>query len=135
MLLGPALRDLTNSRAADVVIVDTNGDQLTTFDVNVTNPSIPITFVAPTTATITSPALSTTDTVILAANGARKKYSIYNDTGSKIYVALGSVTTTTNFSYILAAGTYYESSMNDYTGAIHAIKASGTGPVRVTEFT
>lgn len=126
-LLGASLRDLTDARALDVSIVDATGAQVTTFTSPMATPS--------STGTITSVASSATDTTLLASNASRKKFSIFNDSTKILRVAFDGVASATNFSLIIAAGGYYESHTNDYTGIIHGIWASAAGFARVTEYT
>ena len=124
MSLSPSLRDLTNARAADVSIVDSNGDQLTGFDAS-----------KPSTGTITSVASSVTDVTLLAANAARRGFKIFNDSTKTLSVALDGVASATNFTFKIAAGAFYESRLMDYTGVIHGIWVAANGFARVTELT
>lgn len=130
-LVSGATRDLTNTRALDVAIVDTNGDQTTTFDVNVQN--FPAGSSAPGTATLTSVAISTTDTVLLASNINRRKFLIVNSSGSNLYIAYGSVASTSSFTFVIPKNGSYESEIGDFTGDIHGILQGGSGNARVTE--
>ncbi len=120
------LRNLLNTRAMDVAVVDGNGDQLTGFD-----SSRPANAVS-TTVTVDA---TVGGTVLLVANLARRKFIIWNDTGSKIFVGYEAVVSATDFAYEVPNNGYYESDLNDYTGEIRALKPSGSGPVRVTEIT
>lgn len=88
-----------------------------------------------TTATISHTAQGTTDATILAANTSRLSARIYNDTtAGNLKVALGSAVTSTNFTIVLAPGSFIQ--FSDYTGAIHALwDATGSGQVLVTEVT
>lgn len=125
MLVGASLRDLgTDVRAQDVAIVDGSGNQVTTFS------SVPV---APANAIITAPNVTTTDSVILAANVNRKKFLIQNDSGRKIFIAYGAVATAVAYTILLGIGNSYESEIGDFTGVIHAITSGGSGPIRVTE--
>jgi len=127
-LLGAALRDLTNSRAMDVAIVDANGDQITSFS---TTPPTP-----PSSGAITSVAQANVDTVLLASNAARKKFHIYNAGTKPVKVALDGAASATNFSFVIPQNDSYESDLYDYTGTIHGIwDGSGGGFARVTELT
>ena len=149
------LRELLNSRAMDVSVVDANGDQLTTFpvsvdntpdvvvtnnvDVTVTNTPLPVSFTAtpPPTAVLTNVTVDSTvgGTQLLAANVNRRKFHIWNATGTQIFVAFDGTASATVFTVLIPNGGNYESELNDYTGQIKAFKAAGSGTVRVTEIT
>ncbi len=127
-LLGPSLRDLTNARAADVALVDANGDQITSF---ATTPPT-----APSTGAITSVAQSATDVTLLAANASRRKFFVYNAGTKPLRVALDGAASATNFSFVIAQNASYESDLGDYTGAVHGIwDGAGGGFARITELT
>lgn len=127
-LLGASLRELTNARSMDVSIVDANGDQVTSFSGS--SPS------APSSGAITSVAQSNVDTVLLASNASRRKFHIYNAGTKPLKVALDGAASSTNFSFVIAQNTSYESDLGDYTGAIHGIwDGAGSGFARVTELT
>lgn len=88
------------------------------------------------TSAVTSVAGATSSTSVLASNSSRIFAAIYNNTNKNMYVLLGGGTaSTSNFTTILFAATYWEVPV-DYTGAINAIWASGvSGSVLVTELT
>ena len=110
----------------DVSIVDTNGDQITSFT------SVPV---APGTATLTTVATSTISATILAANAARKKFHIHNDATKSLFVAFAATATASAFTVLIPGNGSYESEVGDYTGVVSGILASGTGNARVTELT
>lgn len=128
-LISGSVRELTNARPMDVALVDANGDQLVTIDtnvtgtvdVNVTNAEVPVTFAAPSTASLSQVASSNTSVTLLAANPNRKKFIIYNGSGKTLYVAFSATATTTAFSLLVSSKTLYESELNDYTGVISGI--------------
>jgi len=86
------------------------------------------------TGAITSVALSTTSTVLLAANTNRKGFIIYNDSLGQMFVSFAATSSTTAFSTKIQAGGEYEPGV-DYTGVISAVASVSTGSARITEFT
>ena len=127
-----SVRELTNARALDVALVNATGDQLTTFDVNVLSTPTPA---APATATLTTVGSSDISVVLLAANAARKKFRIHNDSTRTLRVAYGVTASATVFSILIPAQGEYESQLNDYTGTLNGIWASVNGSARITELT
>lgn len=123
-LFSASVVDLANSHPLHVAVVDGSGDQLTGFDGS-----------RPTTATLTSVALSTTSAALLAANTARRGFYIHNDSGQLLYVAFAATATISAFTLRLPANGAYESPLNGYTGVISGIKATGAGNARITELT
>ena len=119
-----SIRELTNARAADVAIVDANGDHVTGFDSS-----------RPATAVLTTVIVTTVSISLLASNAARRRFIIHNDSTGTMFVAFAATATATAFTIELAGNNTYESPLNDYTGAISAIRAVGTSNVRVTEIT
>lgn len=75
------------------------------------------------------------DTLLLAANAARKGATIYNDSSSILYLALGSATSsTTSFTLEVAPGGTYElPPVSMFTGQIRGLWATATGNARITE--
>ena len=130
-LLTASVRELTNARALDVALVDANGDQLTTFDVNVVN----ATPAPPATAALTSVASSIVSVLLLASNANRKKFVIFNDSIRTLRVAFAATASATAFSVLLASGGSYVSAVNDYTGDVAGIWNIANGFARVTEIT
>lgn len=125
-MLSPSLRDLVNARAADVAIVDANGDQITTFTSVVTPPS---------TATITSVASSAVSVTLLAANADRRRVVINNESTKKLYIAFAATATATAYTYTVAPQQVWDGVLNDYTGDISGIWAAANGFARITEVT
>jgi hypothetical protein len=77
---------------------------------------------------------SVTSITLLAVNAARKGYAIWNNGTGILYVAHGAIPgSTTDYSYQIGAGSYYESSV-DYTGLITGTWANTGGNALVTEF-
>lgn len=95
--------------------------------------SINSTSVNASTADVTSVNVTTSSTQLLAANVNRKAVIIFNDSGANIYVKYGTGATTTSFTWRVANNGVLEIYNNIYNGVIHAVRASGTGDVRVTE--
>jgi hypothetical protein len=107
-------------------------------DVSATNP-LPVTGsftpgAGPSTSTRTSVTVALVSISLLASNALRKGATIYNDGATDVYVALGSAASLTDFTVLLVAGAYYEVPAG-YTGSIFAIRAAGTGAVRISELT
>ena len=121
------LRQLTNTRAMDVAVVDGNGDQITSFGSGSSTP--------PPNAVLTNVTVSTTSAVLLAANVNRRRFIIYNDSGRHVFVAFAATASSTSFTVDLPNNGFYEGELHDYTGVISGVTQSGTGPVRVTEIT
>lgn len=125
-LLGPSLIDATDTlRAAAVQLYDASGNIITSLAS--TPPS--------TTGTFTTQSVTTTDATALASNPSRKKFTIYNTTGNKVQVALGFVSSASAYTFILAGNAFYESSVGDFTGAIHVSTHTGTSTLNITELT
>lgn len=93
--------------------------------------AIPVTTGGVGVATTSTVALSTTVATLSASNSAKTQVIVHNDSGSVIYVKLGSGATTTDFSYRLTAQSTLE--INGYYGIVTAIRAAGTSDARVTE--
>lgn len=87
------------------------------------------------TSSVTSVAQSTSNTVLLAANSTRVFASIYNNTGQKMFIKLGTTASTTSYSIQLMPNSYWEVP-NDYTGEIDAVwSGNGSNNALVTELT
>ena len=85
-------------------------------------------------ATLTSVAASASSTSILAANTARRSFSVYNDSSAVLYLKLGATASTSSYTVQVAAGGFYECPAAwYYQGAVDGIWASATGNARVTE--
>lgn len=75
------------------------------------------------------------DTLILAANSARKGAMVYNNATRAMYLKFGTGPSTTSFSVIVQRDGYYEVPFH-YTGVLRAVWAAGvTGDALVTELT
>lgn len=127
-LLVPTGRSLTDAIPIDVSVVNSNGDQITSFGSQVTSG----------TSVQSTVASSASNVTLLAANSSRTGATIVNDSTAVVYVKLG--TTASTSSYTIALGgsgaapfTYYEVPFG-YTGKIDAIWASANGNARMTEF-
>ena len=124
MLVGPSIQNASETIAAAAVqIYDAAGNILTSLSGS-----------APGTSTTTNAAITSTDSQILALNAARKKFFLTNVGVNRAFIAFGTAATSTLYVLQLAAGATYESHMNDFTGAIHAICSTGkTTTINVTE--
>lgn len=125
MFIPATILELLNGvRALGVAVLDADGNQLSGFDSS-----------RPANATLTQPTVTNTSSVILASNVARRQAIIVNDAGSKIFVAFAATASSTAFTVELPNNQVFSTPLNGYTGAISAIKPSGSGTVRVTEVT
>lgn len=87
------------------------------------------------TATQSGVSLLATSFTIIALNANRKGLYLYNDSVNVLYVKLdGGTATTTNYSFQLAPGGYWEMAETAiFTNAIVGISAVASGIVKVTE--
>ena len=104
--------------------------------INATSGNVLVQEAGATTATQTTPALSTTSATLLASNTSRRAASVYNGSTANVFVRLSATAaSSTVYTIKLAAAGYYEVPGN-YTGAITAILDAGTTSlVQVTEVT
>lgn len=87
------------------------------------------------TSSVTSVAQSTANTQLLAPNANRVFASIYNFSGQKMYIKLGTTASTTSYSIQLMPNSYWEVP-NDWTGEIDAVwSGNGANGALVTELT
>lgn len=100
----------------------------------ITNPSSQITFPSASSAAPISNSLSTTQSVLCAANSDRKGLIIFNTSGVTVFIDYANTVTTSDYAFSLVTGAFYEMPMPIYTGALHAIIASGTASIEVREF-
>lgn len=81
-------------------------------------------------------AASASSVTLLAGNGLRKGYKVYNDSSANLRVdESGGTASTTNFTYLLGPNEFYETTELFPVGAITGIWESATGSARVTEMT
>lgn len=79
--------------------------------------------------------LSSISTVsILNANVSRKGATIYNNSGTPLYLKLGTAANTSVYTVLMVADAYYEMPFG-YTGVVAGITASNAGIINVTELT
>lgn len=84
-------------------------------------------------SSVTSLARSNVNQTFLVANTSRKGVTLYNDSGTLLYVKLGTTSSTTDFTVRMSSQSYYEVPFG-YTGRIDGIWATGgAGDVRITE--
>ena len=117
--------------AADGLLVNlgTNNDVTVTGTVTANTPTS-------ATATRTSVADNAADVQLLAANAAREKYSVTNDSTAILFLAAGAAAaSTTNYTVQIPPNSFYAS--DGYTGEVRGIWATdpGTGAARITEYT
>lgn len=85
-----------------------------------------------TSSALTAGNVTTSDTQMVPASPNRTYLILYNSHATDaVFISLGSVCTTTNASFALAAGTKFE--LAGYTGEVRATKAAGTATLFVTE--
>ena len=122
--LAATIRVLTNARAVDVAVVDSNGDQLSGFDQS-----------RPGTGTLTQVPGSLTSVTIVAANAARRQVLVVNDANAELFLAFGATATTAAFSVLVPRNTQWASVLDSYTGEISGIWPVAVGNAVVTEVT
>ncbi len=83
--------------------------------------------------TFNSIAASTTVATLAAENGRRVGLLIHNAAATSLYVLIDGDATTSNFTFIIAAGGFYEMPYEYFTDKVTGILGSGTGDVKVTE--
>jgi len=86
------------------------------------------------TSAVTSVPSSATSVTILASNSNRKGATVYNNSTRRLYIKLGATASTTSFSVLLFANSYWEVPAF-YTGVIDGIWDSVNGAALVTEVT
>lgn len=100
------------------------------------NPAMPL-FSTPqpvtsATATASTVAASTTSVELLPDNPARKGATLWNTSPSTLFIKLGSVATSTSYSFQMGTRDYYEVP-SGYVGDINGIWLSASGSVLITE--
>lgn len=93
----------------------------------------PTSIVGSASSTLSSVSASVTGVTLLVANPNRKMTTVYNDSASDMYVALGIGVSVSNFSAKVKANGYYECPLPIYLGSITAIWDSAIGSARITE--
>lgn len=86
-------------------------------------------------ATVASVAAATSSTTLLAANPARRRVYVFNDSSSNLRLKFGTGASATSFTVLLSAQGFLELEPPCYVGEITAIWESATGFARVTEVT
>lgn len=90
------------------------------------------------TATLTNVANSTSSVTVLAANSARRGFTIFNDdtavSGAILSIKYGATASATSRTVTIAPATYYQPD-DGYTGIIDGIASAATGTARITELT
>src|SRR5579859_3207349 len=117
MSLSPSQIPLPNDIRADATaIFDVNGNQLSGFDSS-----------RPSTAAITSVPSSITSVTLLAANLARRRVIIVNESSKTLFVAFGATASATAYAVSIAGNQTYQGPLNDYTGQITGIWSAVNG--------
>ena len=127
MLLGASLREFTNARPMDVVLVDLNGDPIVSFS---STPEAP-----PPNATLSTVNVTNTTGVMLAANAARREVYIEHEGTGTVYAAFAATATTTAYTFRISGNNSVRLTLNGYTGVISVIRNAGSSTLRVTEVT
>lgn len=96
------------------------------------NSPLTVTTARPATSTTSSVAGSATNVNLLPSNGARLGATVYNDSSALLYVKLGAVASTTDFTIKLFPLSYYEIPYG-YTGQIDGIWLVANGHARIDE--
>jgi hypothetical protein len=104
---------------------------------NLNQPSFNPTEDTRSSETATSVSVTSTASVIRAANATNASYSFYNVGPSDIFIAEGSSVTTSAYKVKIPAGYIWEPLPSEirYAGDISAITASGTATVMVSTST
>lgn len=97
--------------------------------------TVPVSFAAPATSTVTSVALSVVVATILASNASRLGAILWNNGAQQAYVKLGAAATTASFTARLANQSEWEIPFPVYTGIITGITSVGTATMLATELT
>lgn len=136
-------RTLVPATAADGLLVEVSnptGTGLTDAELRATPVAVSGTIstgAGPTVATRSAVADSASDTLILAANAARKNFSVTNDSTAVLYLAPGTAAASlTDYSVQIPTAGFYSDDQG-YTGEVRGIWATdpGTGAARITEYT
>jgi hypothetical protein len=117
-------RELGESRAVDVVLIDEFGNPIFGF-----NPD------RPDNATLSNVSSSVTSVSLLAANPARRGFVIYNDSTKTLRVAFGVAASATTFSVLIPAKATYSGDLDGFTGELFGIWEALNGSARITELT
>lgn len=125
MSLSPSQIILTNDvRASAVAVFDPTGNQLSGFDAS-----------RPSTATITSVPSSASSVTLLAANVARRRMIIVNESSKTLFVAFAATATAAAYTVSVSGNSTYQGLLDDYTGIVTGIWSAVNGNARVTEVT
>lgn len=84
-------------------------------------------------ATVSRVAASATVVTIKAANSGRRTLSLYNESSAVLTLKHGATATTTDYTVLIGANTFYELPQPVYRGILTGLWASATGAVQVTE--
>lgn len=85
------------------------------------------------TATTSNVPSSATNVTLLAANSNRLSASFYNDSTKDLYLKHGATASTSSFTVLMPARSFYELPFPCYTGIIDGLWATANGNCRVTE--
>lgn len=100
------------------------------------SPNSPITTsqARPATSITSSVAGSASNVTLLPSNSSRLGATIYNDSSALLYVKMGALASTTDYTIKLFPQSYWEVPFG-YTGEIDGVWASATGFAKVDELT
>lgn len=83
--------------------------------------------------TVTSVASSATTVTLVQPNASRNRLFIHNASTALLYVKLGAVASTSDFTWVIAANGGQMEVPADYKGRIDGIWASANGAAKITE--
>ncbi len=85
-------------------------------------------------ASVTSVNSSATNVTLVSSNIVRQGLILFNDSSQTVYVKFGATASSSDYTFKILAGGYYESPGDlIYTGRIDAIWASANGSMKITE--
>lgn len=93
----------------------------------------PVSISESSTATRSTVAASTTTVELLAANANRTAFTVYNDSGKKLFLIFGAGGDVSDFSVLMTSKAYFD--FSGYTGEVRGVWDGSGGNARVTEFT
>ena len=93
----------------------------------------PVSINESSTATRSTVAASTSAQELLAPNVNRTAFTVYNDSGKKLFLIFGAGGSTSDFSVLLNSKAFFE--FSGYTGEVRGVWDGSGGDARLTEFT
>ena len=85
---------------------------------------------------VTSVGAATGTTQLLAANGNRANFVVYNDSTAILYLSMDGAASTTHYTVQIPAQSYFEHPVGAvYTGIVTGVWSAANGNARITELT